>query len=103
MPNNIASIILLSKKRTGAFVVLECLEKLIKNHPSFYNKNRQKKIIADLRELLSTPSEFPPVAMSFPTGKRVNITRNKYLSKSPLLGLIAEFLAYGEQSYHFPL
>lgn len=100
MPSKIESIILLSTKRTGAYVVLQCLENLIDKHPNFYSLTRQQKIKNDISQLLATQNTFPPEAMTFPAGKKINITRNKYLNKSPLLGLVAEYLAYGEKDYH---
>lgn len=100
MPSKIESIILLSTKRTGAFVVLTCLENLVDQHPDFYSLTRQHKIKYEISQLLATQNAFPPDAMTFPAGKKINITRNRYLNKSPLLGLIAEYLAYGEKDYH---
>ncbi len=105
MPNSIEAAILLHKTKPGAYVVVSALMDIIKKFKKgdFYNSARQKKIVDDLLILISSKGYFPPHALAFPVGSKVNIAKNHYLSTSPLLGLIAEYLAFGKQPFHLKL
>lgn len=103
MPNKIEALILLADRKPGAYVVVESLRSLILNHKSFFSDARKSILTQDIQSLLDRKGFFPPEAMVFPKGGRINIARQNYLNKSPVLGLIAEYLAFGEKPYHLGL
>lgn len=100
MPNKIEAIILLDTRKAGAYVVTEKLKDIIDSHPNFCMPIRKSIIVKSLDDVLSNIKQFAPCAMSFPSGAKINVSNNRYANKSPLLGLIGEYLAFGEKPEH---
>ena len=103
MPTKIEALILLAVRKRGAYVVVDSLYSILLNHKSFYSEARKKILTQEIQVLLARKGFFPREAMVFPVGGKVNISRQNYLNKSPVLGLVAEYLAYGEKPYHLKL
>ena len=100
MPNKIEALVLLDCRKNGAYAITMKLRDIIDKHPEFCLPIRKLKILKDLGVVINTNNLFSPQAASFPVGAKINVSNNHYANKSPLLGLIGEYLAYGERAEH---
>lgn len=105
MPNSIEAAILLDKSKAGAYIVVEELIVIISGlkNKGFYDEARRLKIESDLRLLALDVSSFSLSARKFPAGLKINVAKNQYISKSPLMGLVGEYYAFGRLKYHLAL
>ncbi len=103
MPISIEAKLLLPANLVGTRVICSELLRIVSLKEFSIEKTLKIDLIKDLNSLLGGDQLSSALAKQFYVKQVGNVAQNRYVSTSPLLGVISEFLYHGSSAWHLPL
>lgn len=103
MPTSIEAKLLLPTKLVGSAVICKEIRRVLDLSDCNIEPLLKVNLIAGIDTLLASHQMTTPIANQFFIKKVGNVAKSQYISTSPLLGVVSEFLYQGSSPWHFPL